>query len=205
MSSRAHDGTRERAKSPERLLRPLLVLLLAACAALTLAGLPSVRARVASGAWPRSVLAVPPALLGLFIVGYAAYRLRLVRSGRYPAGKVLAQVGLMLLALGIFAGITCDTGPVERGPGRIERGLRSGDPEVRALSAELARYRPGGASLVPRLIELLDDKDPEVRREAHESLVALTGRDLGEGVGAGKRWRAATGRVGPLRGGEVSR
>jgi len=197
VSSRAEDGTRGRARPPERLLRPLLVLLLASCAALTLAGLPSVRARVASGLWPRSVLAIPPALLGLFIVGYAAYRLRLVRLGRYPAGKALGQVGLMLLALGVFAGITCDTGPVERGPGRIERDLRSRDPEVRALSAELARYRPGGVSLVPRLIELLDDPDPGVRREAHESLVALTGRDLGEGAGAKERWRASAGRVGP--------
>jgi len=182
-----------------RILRHLLVLLLTACAALTLAGLPAVGALVASGRWPRSVLAVPPVLLGVYTVGYAAYRLALVRAGRYPAGKALAQVGLMLLAVGIVAGITLDTGPGQRGPGRIERGLRSGDPDVRALAAELARYRPGerGESLVPRLIELLEDPDPDVRREAHASLVALTGLDLGQAAGAGARWRAATGTAVP--------
>jgi hypothetical protein len=44
--------------------------------------------------------------------------------------------------------------------------------------------------LVPQLIELLEDPSPAVRREAHASLVALAGLDLGaEGPEAAERWR----------------
>jgi hypothetical protein len=169
-----------------------VVALLAVSTVLTLAWLPSLRAGVASGRWPRVVLAVPPTLLGTFICGYAVYRFALVRAGRYRAGKALAQLGLMLLALGLVAGVALDPGPAVPQRGRLERGLRSGSPDVRALAAELARYRAADRvrPLIPLLVELLDDADPEVRREAHTSLVAITGEDLGQGEGASARWRA---------------
>jgi hypothetical protein len=175
-----------------RVLRWALAALLAVCAALTVAWLPELRAAVLAGRWPRGVLAVPPALLALFICGYAAYRLMLVRAGRYPAGKALAQLGLMLLALGVVSGVALDlrAPPVRGEP--LRRALRSGDAEVRAMAAELARHRPPELSraLAPRLVELLADPDPSVRREAHRSLAAIAGEDLGEGPGAEARWRA---------------
>lgn len=176
-----------------------MVILLVLSTALTLAWLPSLRAAVADGRWPRGILAVPPGLLGLFIVGYTAYRFSLVRAGRYPAGKALAQVGLMLLALGIVTGVALDPVQPAQRPGRLERGLRSGSADVRALAAELARYRPAEESrpLVPLLIGLLEDRDPQVRREAHASLVAVTGEDLGQGQEAVARWRSRFGAAPP--------
>ena len=172
-----------------------MAALLAATTVLTLAWLPSLRAGVASGRWPRAVLAVPPVLLGVFICGYALYRFALVRAGRYSPGKALAQVGLMLLALVLVAGVALDPGPLGPQRGRLERGLRSSNPDVRALAAELARARSADRvrPLVPLLVELLEDRDPEVRREAHASLVAITGEDLGEGQAAAARWRARFG------------
>lgn len=193
MPSPPDDGTRTpRIPAAARRLRGVVVMLLAVSAALTLAWVPWLRGPVAAGRWPRAVLAVPPILLGAFIAVYAVYRFTLVRAGRYPAGKALAQVGLMLLVLGVVAGVALDPGPLARRPGRLERALRSGDPDVRAIAAELVRFRPPSSArpLVPRLIELLDDPDPDVRREAHASLVAVTGEDLGEDEGAVARWRA---------------
>jgi hypothetical protein len=188
--SPAADGSRSWIPPSARALRHVLVVLLGACAVLTVIWLPALRAGVASGRWPRAVLAIPPGLLALFIGGYATYRFTLVRAGRYPAGKALAQVGLMLLALGVVAGVAREVPPAAEHPGRLARALRSGNPELRAMAAELARHRPPDVArpLVPRLIELLDDPDPSVRREAHESLVALSG---GEDLGAGKESQAA--------------
>jgi hypothetical protein len=179
----------------------VVVALLAIATILTLACLPALRAGVAAGRWPRAVLAIPPALVGVFICGYAAYRFALVRAGRYPAGKALAHVGLMLLALGLVAGLALDPGPLGPRRGRLERALRSSDPDVRALAAELVRYRSADRvrPLVPLLVGLLGDSDPEVRREAHASLVAITGEDLGEGPDAAGRWRARFPEPAPVR------
>jgi hypothetical protein len=69
--SAVSEGTRPRIPPSARALRHLVVGLLAATTVLTLAWLPSLRAGVASGRWPRAILAVPPALLGAFICGYA--------------------------------------------------------------------------------------------------------------------------------------
>jgi hypothetical protein len=177
-----------------RALRNLALALLAVSAVLTLAGLPWLREGVAAGRLPRAVLAAPPVLLGLFVAGYASYRLALVRAGRYPPGKALALVGLMVLAVVLVARMALEpaTLPVA---GRLERGLRSRNADLRALAAELARYRPASElqPLLPLLVELLDDGDPDVRREAHATLVALVGEDLGSGEGAAARWRLRLG------------
>ena len=174
----------------------MLFALLIVSAALTLFGLPQLQRAVAAGRWPPVTLAVPPALLAVFIVGYAAYRIALVRAGRYTAGKTLVQVAVMLLVLGIVAGIAL-VPPDRTGPGQepvaLARPLASNDPDVRALGAELARHRPREQALAvaSRLADLLDDSSPEVRRQAHATLVALAGADLGgEGPGAAARWRA---------------
>jgi hypothetical protein len=174
-----------------RVLRWVLVVLLAGCAVLTVVWLPELRGAVVAGRWPRVVLVVPPALLALFIAGYAVYRWSLVRAGRYPAGKALAQVGLMVLTLGVVAGLAREGTTGAERPGHLARGLRSSSPEVRAMAAELARHRPQEVArpLLPRLVELLDDPDPEVRREAQASLAALCGGDLGGGKESQGAWR----------------
>ena len=192
------DGETERVgRTPPvvRTARWVLAGLLIVSAALTLFGLPELQREVAEGRWPRAALGIPPTLLAVFIVGYAAYRLALVRAGRYRAGKALVQVALMFLVLAIVAGLALRPGegpPRGQGPVALPRPLASADPDVRALAAEVARYRPAeqGRVVAARLVELLDDSAPEVRRQAHAALVALAGSDVGgEGPGASARWR----------------
>jgi len=87
-------------------------------------------------------------------------------------------------------------------PVELGRPLRSSDPVVRAMAAELVRYRDREAAVryVGRLIELLDDRSPEVRRQARASLAALAGRDVGgEGPTAAARWREYWAREGIAR------
>ncbi|HEX9242419.1 MAG TPA: HEAT repeat domain-containing protein [Anaeromyxobacter sp.] len=186
--------------------RWVLWALLFVSAISTVAGLPELQEAVAAGRLPRAILAIPPLLLGLFIVGYAAYRYELVREGRYPAGKAIVRVAVMLLVLGLVAGVALrPLDPVlgsGAGPASLQRALGSTDPFVRALGAELAIHRPReqGLAVAGRLVELLDDPAPEVRRQAHLALVALAGSDLGgEGAGAPKRWRAWVREAQPAR------
>lgn len=198
MSPGTKDGGNGRTPAAVRSLRWILIALLFASAALTLVGVPELARSVARGGWPRAALAVPPAILAVFIAGYAAYRFVLVRAGRYSAGKALVQVGLMVLVLGVIAGVVVELAQasrVDRGgtPVDLAGPLGSPDPTVRAIAAELARHRPkeSAVRVIPRLIELLEDPSPEVRREARASLVALAGRDAGGGEGpdAAARWR----------------
>jgi hypothetical protein len=188
------DGRRARTQPAVKVARWVLFALLLVSAALTLFGVPQLQRAVAEGRWPPIALALPPALLAIFIVGYAAYRIVLVRAGRYTAGKAMVQVAVMLLVLGVVAGVVLV--PPERAPGQLPVDLRhplaSSDPEVRALGAELARHRPRAEALAvaPRLADLVEDPAPEVRRQAHASLVALAGADVGgTGPGAASRWR----------------
>jgi hypothetical protein len=180
-----------------RSLRWVLLALLLVSAALTLGALPALQRQVVGGRWPPATLWVPPALLAIFVVMFAAYRFALVRAGRYPAGKAFVQVGLVGLVAAVIAGIAL--GPAERepppGPVALERPLASTSAEVRALAAEVVRSRSRAEALrhVPRLIELVEtDPAPAVRREARLSLAVLAGRDAGgEGPGASERWEAA--------------
>ncbi len=176
------------------LLYVLFVLLLAS-AALTLTGVPVLEQAVKEGRRSPAVLMLAPALLLLFIALFAAYRYALVRAGRYHAGKAFVQVGFMVAVLVLLL-----PGSLERyraagvaRPVDLTRQLRSADPEARAMAAELARHRSPDDALryVPRLVALLDDASPEVRRQARASLVALAGKDEGgEGPDAPARWRA---------------
>jgi hypothetical protein len=178
-----------------RAARWILFGLLIASAALTLFGLPELQRAVAEGRWPPLALAAGPALLAVFAVGYAAYRIVLVRAGRYPAGKALVRIALMAAVVGVVAGLV-RAPPDARAPGQgpvdLSRPLLSSDPEIRALAAEMVRHRPRAQALdaVPRLVALLEDRAPEVRRQARLSLTALAGRDVGgDGPGATARWR----------------
>lgn len=178
-----------------RAARILLYGLLAVSAVVTFTGLPTVERAVAEGRQPPLALMVAPAIFGLFIVLFALYRFFLVRLGRYHAGKAFVQVSLMALVLTLLL-----PGSLERyraaeqvTPVDLARQLASPDPDARAMAAELIRHRSAGVAMsyVPRLVALLDDPIPEVRRQAKDSLVELAGSDPGgEGDGASARWRA---------------
>jgi hypothetical protein len=187
------------APSPESELSPaartarvLLYLLLLGAAAAALLVPPGNDPSAVPGRRPELLLA--PVLLGAFGIGFAAYRFTLVRAGHYHAGKAFVQVMLIGLVLFLFV-----PGSVERWrasgatpPVDLTRQLRSPDPEARAMAAELVRHRTAedARRYVPRLVALLDDASPEVRRQATASLVALAREDVGgSGPDAAGRWR----------------
>lgn len=184
-----------RSPSGVRAARWVLIGLLFASAAITLFGFGELQRAVAEGRWPPLALAVGPALLAIYAAIYAAYRIVLVRAGRYPAGKALVRIALMAAVVGVVVGLVClppDAHAPGQGPVDLSTPLLSANPDVRALAAEVVRQRPREQALatVPRLIALLEDRSPEVRRQAHLSLVALAGRDVGgDGAGAAARWR----------------
>ena len=202
MARRGGEGEAPPAAPPAlvRVLRWALFLLLLATAAAALVSLP----RIGSRGWPGWVGYLPVGSLTLFIAGYAVYRFVLVRSGRYPAGQALVRVGAMLLALGVIAGIALDRPRHAAVPAAgidLSAPLASPDPTTRALAAELVRWRPRPERdpQAERLLDLLDDPAPEVRRAARASLVAIAGADAGEGPGAAGRWRALLRARGLLR------
>jgi len=176
-------------------MRWVLWILLLASVVATLEGLPALGDAARAGRLPRGISLVPVLLVGVFIAGYALYRFTLVRAGRYPAGKAMMQIALMSLFLALlvrWAGEREVAAQADR-PVDLGRALASPERDVRALAAEVLRSRPRPEALehASELVALLSDASPEVRRQAHASLVALTGRDLGEGAGSAERWRAA--------------
>ncbi len=192
--ARMGEGTRQVAAPPRfvRSLRWILSGLLFASVAGTLLVLPALER--GSRRPPAVALAVMAGLLVVFVAGYGVYRFALVRAGRYSAGKVFVQLGLMLAVIGIVLGLARESWrePARPGPVDLARPLASSDADVRALAAELVRHRDTAEGLrhVRRLLELLGDASPEVRRQARESLIALAGEDAGgSGPDAIRRWR----------------
>jgi hypothetical protein len=178
-----------------RSMRWVLWALLLAAVVSTLEGPALLREAAMAGHIPSGLAAVPVALLAAFIVGYAIYRFTLVRAGRYPAGKAMMQVALMSLFMALMVRWTTEPASVlaPARPVDLTRALGSNEPDLRALAAEVLRARPHDEALAhsARLIELLADPSSEVRRQAHASLVAIVGQDLGAGADAADRWRAA--------------
>ena len=176
-----------------RSVRVVLYLLLLGAAAAALLVVPGAEPGASAGR--RAELLLAPVLLGAFAIGFTAYRFTLVRAGRYHAGKAFVQVGLIGLVLFLFV-----PGSVERWkasgatpPVDLTRQLRAGDPEARAMAAELVRHRDPQDALryVPRLVVMLTDPGAEVRRQARASLSSMAGEDVGgEGPEAADRWRA---------------
>jgi hypothetical protein len=177
-----------------RLLLYLLYVLLILAAATTLWGAPGLEAAGREGSRSPALL-VAAVLLAAFVVAFAVYRFAMVRAGRYHAGKAFVQVGFGVLVL-----ILLLPGSLERlrGPGAsppvdLTRQLVSADPEARAMAAELTRHRTrqDAQRYVPRLVDLLEDASPEVRRQARASLISIAGQDAGgSGDDAAARWRA---------------
>jgi len=162
----------------------MLYTLLAGAAALAFFG------REFPGRLPLDIERLTPFVFGAFVAAFAAYRFALVRIHKYPGFKAFYQVGL---AVGVFLlllpSARSSYGPVPR-PG-LAADFMDLNPRVRALAAEVARYRPDAERYAPALVTALEDEDPEVRLQAHRSLVQIAGVDLGapEASGGLKRWR----------------
>ena len=191
-------GERDAERRPPAFVAParfLLYALLLASATLTLTGVPLLEQSVREGRSSPLVLMVAPSLLASFVALFAVYRFAMVRAGRYHAGKAFVQVGFMVATLVLLL-----PGSLERyraagnvQPVDLTRQLASADPEARAMAAELVRHRSAADAgrYLPRLVGLLEDPSPEVRRQARASLVALAGEDAGgDGPDAAARWRA---------------
>lgn len=145
---------------------------------------------------PAALVQSAPWVFLAFAVGFAAYRLALVMAKRYSAFKAFLQLAIMasffMLLLGGGVGVTSVTGP-------LTGALADPDPRIRALAAELVGYRQEQVS-GSRLVELLEDLTPEVRRAAHGALVRLNaGADLGDAQDAAARaaWRERFPKAGP--------
>lgn len=148
-----------------------LYLLLVASAILALG------ARRFPGLLPEKLEIVAPTLFLVFLICFALYRLAVVRAKRYPAFKAFFQIGAAVLFFTLLLPGAKNRydGPVDE----VEMLLSDGNPRVRALAAEVVRYRAEGLKYGPLLVRALRDDDPRVRQEAHRSLVILAGQDLG--------------------------
>jgi HEAT repeat protein len=167
-------------------LTSVLYLLLVGSAALAL------WVRGYPGQAPSGVERLAPWAFLAFVAAFAVYRGVLVRTGHYPAFKAFAQIaaGVLFFTLLLPAAWR---GTVRDGSSAEEVSVLLRDPSVRVrrLAAEVARHRPASASTRHALAAALEDEDPGVRAEAHRSLVALTGQDLGgpEDESARRAWK----------------
>jgi hypothetical protein len=134
-------------------------------------------ARRFPGALPAQLEQAAPWVFLAFVGVFTFYRLGLVRARKYPASKAFFQIGAGLLLFTLM--LPGARAPFAPPTDPLELLLHNGNPNFRALAAELAGYRPGGARYGPALVRALQDENPEVREQAHRALVALNGKDLG--------------------------
>jgi len=168
-------------------LTSMLYLLLVASAALAL------WVRGYPGQAPEGVERLAPWAFLAFVAAFAVYRLALVRSGHYPAFKAFAQIAAGVLFFTLLLPGTWRPSAMVQGTGGDDLAALLHDPSarVRRLAAEVARHRPNAPDFAHALAAALDDPDPRVREEAHASLVAIAGADLGppEDAAARKAWQ----------------
>lgn len=128
---------------------------------------------------------IVPGFFLVFLIGFALYRLALVRAKKYRASKAFFQIGAAVLFLTLLlpAAETRYDAPIEG----LEVLLTDDNPRVRALAAEVIGYRAGGEKHASLLVKALADPDPKVREQAHHSLVRLAGQDLGSGTSESER------------------
>ncbi len=141
------------------------------------------------GRLPIPLERVTPWVFAVFVACFAVYRFGLASKRKYPASKAFFQVGLAVVVLLLL--LPSSRVPYTPAATPLGQALEDPDPRLRALAAELARYRPEGRGYVPALVQALSDPDPTVRAEAYKSLVRLTGVDLGspEDPQAVEAWR----------------
>lgn len=142
------------------------------------------------GAFPHVLEQVLPWVFLAFLVIFAFYRLGLVRAGKYPAFKAFFQIGLML-AVWLLLLPSSRIGFASGSDEGLDALLGDSNPRVRALAAEVARSRPVPERYAPGLARALEDSDARVREEAHQSLVRISGQDLGpaENPDAVRAWK----------------
>jgi hypothetical protein len=164
-------------------MRPSLTLLLYAL--LVLSALVALWAQRSPADVPVIIARSAPWVFLVFMLGFAVYRFALVAAKRYSAFKAFFQVAvaavffLLLLPNGPVA-VPGLNAPVPAARQDLAALLGDPDPRVRALAAELARYRPQGQQVAHMLALALKDSDPDVRQVAHETLVQFnSGQDLG--------------------------
>lgn len=141
------------------------------------------------GALPPRLEQAAPWVFLAFLVCFAVYRLVLVRARKYSAFKAFFQIG----AAAIFFMLLL---PGARSPYMEESDddlsvlIQDANPTVRAVAVELARHRPNAEAYGSLLVRALSDPDPKVRTQAHRSLVAITGENLGgpDQEGARQAW-----------------
>jgi HEAT repeats len=141
------------------------------------------------GRLPIPIERVTPWVFAVFVACFAVYRFALASARKYPASKAFFQVGLAVVVFLLL--LPSSRAPYVPAGTALGQALVDPDPRLRALAAEVARYRPEGRDYVPSLVQALSDPDPTVRAQAHVSLVKLTGTDLGspEDPAAVEVWR----------------
>ncbi|HVE84645.1 MAG TPA: hypothetical protein VND93_17430 [Myxococcales bacterium] len=171
-------------------LTSVLYLLLVGSAALALF------VRGYPGPAPGGVERLAPWAFLAFVAAFAAYRLALVRTGHYPAFKAFAQIAAGVLFFTLLLPATWREAPPPQAPPAsstedLSALLQDPSVQVRRLAAEVARHRPDAPGTLHALALALADPDPAVRAEAHRSLVALSGQDLGgpDDEGSRRAWK----------------
>lgn len=129
------------------------------------------------GVLPPSLERAAPFVFLAFAACFAVYRFALVRAKKYPAFKAMFQIGAAVLffALLLPSSRTRYADPIDS----LAELMQDANPEVRVLAVEVARHRTEPAKYGSQLVRALKDPDRRVREEAHRSLVAISGKDLG--------------------------
>jgi hypothetical protein len=137
---------------------------------------------------PPGLTKAAPFVFLVFVACFAAYRLALVSSHKYPAFKAFFQIAAATLFFTLLLPSARST--YRATDDELADLLRDPNPKVRALAAELARHRPDARKYGSLLVRSLHDRDQRVRHEAHRSLVEIAGTDLGdpENPAALKAW-----------------
>ncbi|MBK7863317.1 MAG: hypothetical protein IPJ65_32900 [Archangiaceae bacterium] len=165
-------------------MRPQLALVLYAL--LVISGAAALWAQRNPTGVPVAVARAAPWVFLGFAVGFAVYRFALVTSRHYSAFKAFFQIAVAFAVF--FLLLNPGAGPVSTDPPRPANAevsdlpglMADGDPRVRMLAAEVARYRTAGPEVSHAVVKLLSDPDERVRGVAHQTLVQFnSGEDLG--------------------------
>jgi hypothetical protein len=127
---------------------------------------------------PPGLARAAPFVFLVFVGCFAGYRLALVSSRKYPPFKAFFQIAAATLFFMLL--LPSARTPHLQPEDDLAELLLDSNPKVRALAAEVTRYRPDAPRYGSLLVRTLEDPDRRVRAEAHRSLVQIAGTDLGE-------------------------